>query len=155
VTPTEVVIPVQAPQAPPLEQWDSGVPVARVEFDQPAWTWKGEWATATLKNDWSEWKVKQARGVGDEATLAFEGTGVAIVGTMSQEGGRADVWLDGQKAGEIDAWIPERTHDNDYWHVSGLAPGAHTVRMVTRADADVRSKGRKVAIERAIVYGKK
>jgi len=28
---------------------------------------------------------------------------------MSQEGGRADVYVDGAKAGEIDAWIPERT----------------------------------------------
>jgi hypothetical protein len=153
VTPTEVVIPVQAPQAPPLEQWDSGVPLARVEFDQTAWTWKGAWTTATLKNDWSSWRVREAGGPGDEAVFAFEGTGVTIVGTMTQQGGRADVWIDGQKAGEIDAWIPERTNDNDYWHVTGLASERHTVRIVVRPDADARSKGRRVQIERAIVYG--
>ena len=72
---------------------------------------------------------------------------------MTQEGGRADVYLDGAKAGEIDAWIPERTHDNDYWHVCGLANGPHTVRIVVRGDADARSTGRVVRIERAIVYG--
>ena len=33
----EVVIPVQSPKAPPLEQWDPGVPVARIEPDQAAW----------------------------------------------------------------------------------------------------------------------
>jgi hypothetical protein len=153
VTPDAVVIPVQTPKAPPLEQWDPGVPVARVEFDQPAWSWKGGWTSDTLKNDWSSWKVRRAGGTGDEATFAFEGTGVAIVGTMGQEGGRADVYLDGAKAGKIDAWIPERTNDNDYWHVTGLANGKHTVRIVVRGDADSRSKGRKVQLERAIVYG--
>jgi hypothetical protein len=153
VGPAEVVVPVQAPKAPPLEQWDPGVPVARVEFDQPAWTWKGGWSTETAKNDWSSWKVKRAAAAGDEATFAFEGTGVAFVGTMTQEGGRADVYLDGARKGEIDAWIPEGTYDSDYWHVTGLPNGKHTVRIVVRADADGRSKGRHVLLERAIVYG--
>jgi hypothetical protein len=133
--PHDVLIPTQSPKAPPLEQWDPGVPVARVEVDQPAWSWRG------------------APGEWDEATFTFEGTGVAIVGAMTQEGGRADVYLDGAKAGEIDAWIPERTHDNDYWHRTGLANGRHSVRIVRRADADSRSKGRRLQIERAIVYG--
>ena len=78
---------------------------------------------------------------------------MAIAGRSSQDGGRADVYLDGKKAGELDAWIPERTHDNDYWHVTGLANGKHTVRIVTRADADPRSTGRKVRIDWAVVYG--
>jgi len=149
VGPEEVVVPVQSPKAPPLEQWDPGVPVARIEHDQPAWSWKGGWTTERRGSSGS---VKRAGGAGDEAALAFEGTGVAIVGTMTQDGGRADVYLDGAKAGEIDAWIPERTHDNDYWHVTGLANGPHTVRIVVRADADARSRGRLVQVERAIVF---
>ncbi len=59
----------------------------------------------------------------------------------------------GVRAGTIDAWIPERTTDNDYWHATGLAPGAHSVRLVVRADKDERSAGRRLRIERAIVYG--
>ena len=153
VGPEEVVIPVQSPKAPPLEQWDPGVPVARVELDQPAWSWTGGWTAQTSKNEWSSWKVRQAGGAGDQATLAFEGTGVAIVGTMSQEGGRADVYLDGAQAGEIDAWIPERTNDNDYWHVTGLANGPHTVRLVVGSEKDERSKGHAIRLERAIVFG--
>ncbi len=133
--PDHVLIPVQSPKAPPLEQWDPGVPVARVDLDQPAWSWRG------------------APGEWDELTFTFEGTGVVIVGAMTQEGGRADVYLDGAMAGEIDAWIPERTHDNDCWHVTGLANGRHSVRIVRRGDADGRSKGRRLQIERAIVYG--
>jgi hypothetical protein len=153
VTPQEVTVPVQAPKAPPLEQWDPGRPVARVELDQPAWSWKGAWTTEALRDDGSSGRVRRAGGVGAETTLAFEGTGVAIVGTMNQEGGRADVYLDGAKAGEVDAWIPERTYDNDYWHVTGLGNGPHAVRIVVRGDADARSKGRLLQIERAVVYG--
>ena len=78
-----------------------------------------------------------------EATLTFEGTGVAIVGRCTQDCGRADVFLDGEKAGEIDAWIPKNTSDN-YWHVSGLRAGA---------DNDARSTGASIQIERAVVYG--
>jgi hypothetical protein len=153
VGPDEVVIPVQSPKAPPLEQWDPGVPLARVEPDQPAWAWKGGWVAEASRNDRSRGKAMRAGGAGDEAAFSFEGTGVAIVGTMTQDGGRADVYLDGAKAGEIDAWIPERTHDNDYWHVTGLASGPHAVRFVVRPDADIRSKGRLVRIEYAVVYG--
>ena len=88
-----------------------------------------------------------------EASFTFAGTGVAIVGRSSQMGGRADVYLDGKKVEGIDAWIPERTHDNDLWHVTGLEPGRHTVRVVARGDADPRSKGTEVRIDWAIVYG--
>ncbi len=155
VTPSLVVIPRQEPEAPPLEQWDPGPAVARVEFDRPAWTYRGGWTVRTARNEWSSWPVEQAAHAGDEASFRFEGTGVAIVGTMTQQGGRADVWLDGKKAGLIDAWIPERTYDNDYWHETDLEPGPHTVRVVVRADADLRSGGRLIQIERAIVYRKR
>jgi carbohydrate esterase-like protein len=99
-----------------------------------------------------EEKFKEAGAPGSEATLTFEGTGVAIVGRCTQEGGRADVFLDGEKAGEIDAWIPKNTSDN-YWHVSGLRAGRHSIRIVARADNDARSTGASIQIERAVVYG--
>jgi len=153
VGPADVVIPVQSPQAPPLEQWDPGAPVERVDPGQPAWTWKGGWKAEAKKDDVSGGKARLAAGPGDEATFAFEGTGVAIVGAMTQDGGRADVYLDGARAGEIDAWIPERTNDDDYWHATGLASGPHTVRIVVRPDGDSRSKGRALRIEGAVVYG--
>ncbi len=154
VTATEIEIPVQEPEAAPLEQWDIGVPLKRVEFTEPAWTFKGQFDEKSVKFSWGDQlKFKEARAAGAEATFTFEGTGVAIVGRCTQEGGRADVFLDGEKAGEIDAWIPKNTSDDDYWHVSGLSAGKHSVRIVVRADADARSKGAKLQILRAIVYG--
>jgi hypothetical protein len=148
----EVVIPVQRPQPPPLEQWDPGIPT-RMGFDDRAWTWTGPWAVETVKNDWTSWRANAAVASGSEATLRFEGTGLAIFGTMSQDGGRAVVYLDGAKAGEIDAWIPERTFDNDYWHVTGLAKGRHAIRIAVSGAGDARSTGTWVRIEGAVVYG--
>jgi hypothetical protein len=153
VTATWVEVPAQEPQAPPLEQWNPGVPMKRVEAVDPSWAWTGPWTEGTMDSWGRKIKNKSAAGTGSEATLTFEGTGVAIVGRCSQEGGRADVYLDGAKAGEIDAWIPERTHDNDYWHVTGLPAGKHTVRIVTRADADARSKGTDLRLDGAVIYG--
>jgi hypothetical protein len=154
VTPTEVEIPVQEPQAPPLEQWDIGIPLKRVELTEAAWTFKGNFKDGSVKFPWGdEDKFKEAKAPGAEATLTFEGTGVAIVGRCSQEGGRADVFLDGEKVGEIDAWIPKNTSDDDYWHISGLRAGTHSVRIVTRGDRDSRSSGTKLQVERAVVYG--
>jgi hypothetical protein len=152
VTPTEVVIPAQEPQAPPLEQWDSGVPVARVDLADAAWAWKGGWTTQSGKNDWSSWTVRAPGAAGDEVTLSFDGTGLALLGRLTQEGGQADVWLDGAPAQPIDSWIPENTHDNALWHVTGLAPGKHTVRVVYTGKKNRRSKGTKLEIERAVVY---
>ncbi len=64
------------------------------------------------------------------------------------------VIVNGQKAGEIDAYIPPNTHDNALWHVIGLSSGEHTVRVVTRGDRDARSGGTEVVLERAVVFGR-
>ena len=66
--------------------------------------------------------------------------------------GRAEVDLDGKKSGVLDAYIVERTHDNALWHTYGLKPGEHTLRIVTLADADPRSKGHQLTIDRAVIY---
>lgn len=153
---SKVAIPYQAPAAPQLEQWDPGVPQKRIDPCDPEWNWKGEWEE---EHSWEREGDgiscrKTAAGAGAEATLTFTGTAVAIVGRHSQEGGRANVNLDGEKAGEIDAYIVERTNDNDLWHAWDLKPGRHTLRLVTGDDADPRSKGKRIEIQLAVTYQK-
>jgi hypothetical protein len=152
-TATDVFVKVQAPKAPPLEQWSPDRPTQRLEPDAPAWSWGAGWSDLTLGDPGSERRARAAARAGAEVVLRFRGTGVGLVGGMTQAGGRADVYLDGQKAGEIDAWIPPNTHDNDLWHATGLASREHELRVVTRADRDERSSGNEVVLERAIVYG--
>jgi hypothetical protein len=142
--------------APALEQWEADPPILRVEIDDPAWEWTGAWALTTYEHPWGDWTAMQTSEAGAEAALTFVGTGVAITGDMTQEGGRADVILDGEKSDDsLDAWIPERTNDIDYWHVTGLAPGEHTIRIVVRDDADERSQGHSIRMRSAVVYGKR
>jgi len=147
----EVTIPVQVPQAAALEQWDMGIPDRRVSVEDPAWRFKGfSKAAGTSPRDTVV--RMRASGAGAEAVLTFTGAAVAVVGDLTGEGGRADVYLDGEPARPIDSYIVERTHDNDLWHVYGLPQRQHTLRIVTRDDADPRSTGKTVAILEAVVY---
>ena len=146
VTDTQVVIPFKAPKSPKLEQWNPGIPDKKLKATDADWTWKG---------NWSEDKgVKNSQVAGDEATLRFNGVAVAVTGALTQDGGRAEVYLDGKKVGLADAYIVERTHDNVLWNVYGLKPGEHTVRFMTAADADSRSKGKHFTLQGAVIYRK-
>ncbi len=140
VTDTQVVIPYRAPKAPRLEQWSPGIPDRRIDTADASWSWKGNWV--------DDKGAKVSQSAGNEATLKFNGVAVAVTGALTQQGGRAEVYLDGKKVGMADAYIVENTHDNVLWNVYGLKPGEHTVRFVTR------SKGRQVSIQGAVIYRK-
>ena len=109
-----------------------------------AWSWQGSWMETK--------EAKVSTGTGNEAALKFSGVAIALVGPLTQDGGRAQVFLDGRKAGTADAYIIERTHDNVLWHTFGLKPGEHTLRIVTTDQADPRSKGYRVGLEQAVLY---
>jgi hypothetical protein len=144
VTDSEVLIPIQSPKAPKLEQWSPGIPDRRLPVADQAWTWTGSWTVDA--------NARTSVRPGDEAVLVFEGVAVALLGTLDQAGGRADVYLDGRKVGTADAYIVERTHDNCLWHTYGLRPGKHTVRLVTRSDRDPRSQANRLTLGQAVTY---
>lgn len=148
VTESEVIIPRQAPKAPALEQGNFGKPVKLTEAKEAGWTWRGEWR--------EERDTKTTSTAGSEAELRFTGTGVALVGPMTQTGGRADVFVDGRKQELMaDAYVGAGIHDTDLWRIFELAPGEHTLRLVTRADADPQSKGKNFGLRRAVIYAEK
>lgn len=146
VTEDEVVVKLQKPRAPKLEQWTPGVPDRRVAANDPAFSFVGDWTTVQ--------GAKVSRSKGNEALLKFNGVAVALLGQLSQDGGQADVYLDGKKVAVADAYIVPNTHDNVLWNVYGLKPGEHTVRVVTLDTADRRSNGRRVTLSGAVVYRK-
>jgi len=143
VSDTDVVIPEQKPKAPRLEQWVVDPPTERLQASSGAWTWSDGWTPGSSN-------TMSATAAGSEATLQFKGTGVAVLGDYTVNGGRAEVLLDNQKAGEINAKKVAHTNDNVYWFVTGLKGGPHTVTIrVLPSDG-----GGAVRIDRAIVYGK-
>jgi hypothetical protein len=144
VTESEVIVPIQKPKAPKLEQWTPGIPDRKIDVKDSAWSWRGDWKENR--------EGRSTESSGSEFALKFRGVAVALVGDLSQSGGKADVYLDGRKAGVADAYIVENTHDNVLWNVYGLKPGEHTIRLVITGDADPRSKGTKVSLKKAVVY---
>ena len=141
---SEVVIPVQQPQPPPLEQWSPGIPDRRMAARNKAWTWSRHWqsqsnAVSTVEAD-------------AEATLRFKGVAVAILGPCASDGGQAEVMLDGEKVGVLDAYIGERARENVLWHAYDLKSGDHTLVLRTTGKADPRSKGHLITIQTAISY---
>jgi hypothetical protein len=150
VTETEVVIPQQSPRPPKLESFNFGIPAKVWRVDNSAWKWQGDW---TKTKDRQGVVAKVTNTPGSEATLEFNGTGLALVSNLSDHGGRADVYIDGQKSELVaDAYIVPNTVDDDLWRVFGLTSGEHTVRIVLREDSDERSKGHRLMLCRAIVY---
>jgi len=151
VTETEVIIPRQSPRAPALEQCNFGKPVKLVAAGAAEWTWRGAWRIERDKRKDKDHRITDVAG--SEAELRFHGTGVALVGPMSPQGGRADVFIDGRKMELVaDAYVGPATHDNDLWRVYELAPGEHILRLVTRADADPQSKGTVISLRHAVIY---
>jgi hypothetical protein len=145
VTDTQVVIACQAPRPPKLEQWNPGIPARRVEVTDPAWTWNGGW---TLDKE-----TRVSKEAGSETILRFNGVAVAVMGRLNQEGGRATVYLDGKKVSPLlDTYIVPNTNDDTVWHVYGLKPGNHTLKIVTLEAADPRSTGHTVGIDGAVIY---
>lgn len=152
VTADRLTIPPQTAVPPILEQWDMGIPDRIVEPEDAAWQWAGPWEPLPAGRDGRPERGRKAEAKGAEATLTFTGTAVTITGRYGADGGRADVTLDGKPAQAINAWIPQRTSDNALWHIYGLAPGTHTVRLATTGTGDQRSTGTTVLVRGAIVY---
>jgi len=146
-----IIIRRQKPVPPKLEQWSMGIPDKRIACDDSAWTWTGEWKEQKGRTGRSTLARMSNKG-GDEATLKFTGSAIAVMGQLSQAGGMADVYLDGAKVGEINSYIIPNTSDNNLWHTYGLDDGPHTLRIVTVDKADPRSNGNRIAIERAVVF---
>jgi ADP-ribosylglycohydrolase len=152
VTAKAITVPAQVPVPPMLEQWDMGIPERIVDVNDAAWQWAGPWQDPALRPGGTPGRGRVASVRGAEATLTFTGSAVTITGGYTKDGGKADVTIDGKAASGINAWIPERTHDNALWHIYGLTPGSHVVRIAVTGTADARSTGTAVHVTGAIVY---
>ncbi len=150
ITDSDISIPVQLPTPPALEQWDMGVPEKILVPENSAWNFEGNWVRLVDKDQHTV--GVGANGAGAQATLTFTGSGVSLIGNCGAEGGRADVFIDGEKSYDLDMFVTERTHDNDAWHIYDLKPGEHKLRLVMRDDADSRAKGKKLVLQGAISF---
>lgn len=127
-------------------------------FDSKAWKMKGDWKTYQATHWGSEKKYDQAKyaeKAGDELEFTFNGTGVALMGNWVKDGGKADIYLDGQLHRTIDSYFfhsGQEHLDINLWHAFNLQPGNHTVKVVVKGEKKPESQGSRLYVREAIVF---
>lgn len=122
-----------------LDTWSMGEPVVQADASHPGWTWSGSWSeAASWDGESGDVKTrKTAIGPGNEALIRFKGSAFSLEGEYfdrkgQPNGGIADVYVDGRKAGEFRVMAPAATNESSLFHLYGLANQEHEVRIVTR-----------------------
>lgn len=158
-TATELKIKVQQPQAMAFE-----VAFPKLVFDKrvtvfeekQGWETKGKWTEFGDKQSrFGENQAKFSGKSGDEISFTFEGTGVSILGNWLKDGGKADVYVDGQLKRTIDCffYFSNQEHWNmDLYHITNLQQGKHTVKLVVKGEKRPESNGTNVYVSKAVVF---
>lgn len=144
VTDASVTIQIQQPAAPPLEEAFPRVAPAGIFSVTDASVWK-------FTGNWTGDKTKVAGEKGATAEFTFSGTGVAIQGDWSKDGGKADVFVDGKLSRTIDTWF-NQPGGYSLWQTFKLAPGKHTVRIVVKEEKRSESTGTKIGIYSGVAF---
>jgi hypothetical protein len=128
-------------------------------FSKEGWEMKGRWNSYSFYNSWSKQQIKNqsmfSGTAGDEISFSFEGTGVSIAGNWFKDGGRADVFVDGQLKRTIDCYFnfAKQQHENmNLYHITNLPEGKHTIRFVVKGAKSAESAGTNVYITEATVF---
>ncbi len=154
-------IPAEEPQPLPFMEsfprllFDQRIPVSSPEY----WSASGSWETSGLTNAHAAESPKNralfSSQAGDALTLAFEGTGVSLVGHWLKDGGKADVFVDGEFKRTIDCYFlyAGQQHLNmDLYHITGLEEGRHTLQLVVKGEKRPGSEGARVYVTEAVVF---
>lgn len=170
VTEDKVNILVQAPTAPEVEvAFPKSYPVYRSylgnssEFAKSkynndlGWEKSGSWNTETRK-DWTtggDLTTFYSDEKDASVSFTFTGTGVVLVGDWKQNGGKAEVFIDGNLHRKIDTyywWAGEDKPGAFLWHILNLEPGEHTVKLVVLDEKKDEATGSNVYITGAAVF---
>jgi len=81
----------------------------------------------------------------DSAAFTFSGNQVRVIGDARPDGGKADVYLDGEKLrAPIDFWSPVKKAKQVMFSKNGILDGKHTLEIVAQGEANPHSEGTKI-----------
>jgi len=154
-----ILVKEQSPEMPPLEVsfpnlvFDKSIPVS----DVASWKISGSWDKMLKGKKISSGKYDQlvAARKGSELELTFEGTGISLNGNWVKDGGIAEIFLDGKSDRTADTYyhFSGQEHYNiSIWHVFGLQPGKHKVRLMVKGEKRAESAGTNISIDDAIIF---
>jgi hypothetical protein len=120
--------------------------------------WVAKWK-CDLSDGWSQypWYCFSTR-VGATARHEFEGTGIRWTGFRFEDGGKAEVSIDGQPVAVIDQYGPAHLPSTPprgpaipfEWEHKGLAPGKHTLSITVLLETNEDSKGQRITISEVV-----
>jgi hypothetical protein len=154
-----IMIKMQLPSAPVIEVsfpdvvFDKTVSV----FDKNGWIFKGNWKPFEVTSERDKKVTKQSMYVekaGDELDIDFNGTGISVEGNWYKDGGKADIYVDGNLHRNIDTYynFANQQHTVSIWHILNLEPGDHKVRIVAKGEKRPESSGTRVYITSATIF---
>jgi hypothetical protein len=126
-------------------------------FDADNWALKGDWKPYEVRSGNDHQLIKQSmfgEKNGDELIINFSGTGISITGNWYKDGGKADVYVDGNLHRTIDTYynFANQQHTESIWHILNLKPGDHIVRVVVKGEKRLESSGTRVYITSATIF---
>ena len=155
---SKIFVKVQEPLAPQPEVsfpdlvFDRNVTV----IDNKEWKLTGKWNILETKGSDNN-KIRQSifsERKGDAAELKFTGTGISVKGNWWKDGGKAEVWLDGKLHRTIDTYynFANQQHTESIWHVTGLEPGDHIVRIIVTGEKRPEAEAARVYLTGATIF---
>ena len=125
-------------------------------FEKGSWKMKGKWSTyeVTGRDGQIQKQAIWSDKAGDELEISFNGTGISLTGNWFRDGGKADIYVDGNLHRNIDTYydFANQQHTESIWHVLNLKPGDHTVRLVVKGEKRPESEGSRVYITSATIF---
>lgn len=71
--------------------------------------------------------------------LSFEGTGIELYGSISPDGGIAQIIIDGKEVAAIDTYSPNREEQILLWRTNDLEDGKHNIKVVVTGEKNEKS----------------
>jgi hypothetical protein len=155
----DILIKIQLPAAStpevafPNVVFDKSVSV----FDKTGWIFKGSWKPFEVTSEKDNKVTKQsmyAEKAGDELDIDFSGSGMSIEGNWYKDGGKADIYVDGNLHRTIDTYynFANQQHTVSIWHVLNLKQGDHKIKIIVKGEKRPESAGTRVYITSATVF---
>ena len=159
VTDKKIMVKTQIPVAPiPEVSFQNVVFDKKISvFDEKEWSFKGKWKPLEITSRRDNQVRKQSlygEKAGDELEIDFTGTGISIEGNWYKDGGKADIYVDGNLHRSIDTYynFANQQHTTSIWHILNLNQGDHKVRIVVKEEKRPESAGNRVYITSATIF---
>jgi hypothetical protein len=133
--------------------FDRKIPI----FEKNNWKFIGKWDVYKIQSGREKQTREQSmysENAGDELIFDFSGTGISLEGNWYRDGGKADIYVDGDLHRTIDTYydFANQQHTESIWHVMNLEPGDHTVKVVVKGEKRPESSGTRVYITSATTF---